>query len=384
MINEELKAAYLDINKPFVKDVKYQKYYTCSMLTPNLFPFDKRERAKETNVYGFKLHGVYETYEEQTEHSEKLRNTVKNYEILGDKIGELVEFDVDLADTKRNSKIIYKEEEQNEINARQFKSEISEEYFENNEVFNFEKDINNNNEESFVENDVENVDCFKEKNEMLVWKIKEAKFGCVSFYTKELKNLSEAERGKEIVAHIVHGFFDKYDDAKKFVYSKRNKYPLIFIFQVGYWCAFDKVLLNNLNCSKDKLIDRNYKLNEYMKYYMDCLENTAMEEKIRRDEYLKDATVVTDECKHLKNNLNKTEKKNHEEKNNEVQNDENNMNNLKKEEISEEDKIKNKLEEIRLMKEQLNDRLIDKTNVSEEEMENKFQKMRDLYEMLQK
>jgi hypothetical protein len=377
MINEELKAEYLDINKPFVKNVKYQKYYTCSMLTPNLFPFDKRKKAKETNVFGFKLHGVYETCEEQMEHSEKLRNIVKNYEILGDKIGELVEFDVDLADTSRNSKIVYKEEEQNEINSRQFKNEVSEKYFENNEIFNFEKDISDFGNVPNFESD----EKFEDKNEMLVWKIKEAKFACVSFYTnKSLTNLNENEKEKEIVAHIVHGFFEKNTDAQKFAYVKREKYPRIFIFQVGYWCAFDKVLSNNLNSNMEAIVERNKKLNDYMKYYMDCLENTAMEEKIRRDEYLKDATVVTEEYKHLKNNLKKCEPS----KDENNRNDENNENNeFKKDEISEEDKIKNKLEEIRLMKEQLNERLIEKTVVSEEEMELKFQKMRDMYEILQ-
>lgn len=383
MINEELKAEYLDINKPFIKNVKYQKYYTCSMLTPNLFPFNKRERAKDTNVYGFKLHGVYETYKDQTEHSEKLRNIVKNYEILGDKIGEFVEFDVDLADTTRNSKIVYKEEEQNEINSRQFKSEVSEKYFENNEALDFKNEIVDAGNETFdAENfnnkfNDDNKEIFEEKNEMLVWKIKEAKFGCVSFYTnKMLQQLSDSEKEKEIVAHIVHGFFENRMDAQKYVFSKRDKYPRIFIFQVGYWCAFDKVLLNNLNSSMELLIERNSKLNEYMKFYIDCLENTAMEEKIRRDEYLKDATVVTEEYKHLKNNLNSKE-----EPAKEIEVDEEKV--FKKEEISEEDKIKNKLEEIRLMKEQLNERLIEKTVVTDEEMETKFQKMRDLYEMLQ-
>ena len=54
-MNKELKAEHLDINKSFVKNVKYQRFYTCSMLAPNCFPMSKRDSVKNQEIYGFKL-----------------------------------------------------------------------------------------------------------------------------------------------------------------------------------------------------------------------------------------------------------------------------------------------------------------------------------------
>ena len=167
-MNEELKAEHLDINKPFVKNVKYQRFYTCSMLAPNCFPMSKRDSVRDQDIYGFKLHGVYEDEKEQEEHSDKVRNIVKNYEVFGDKIGELIEFDVDIADTERNSKIVYKEEEQNEINNRQYKQEICKTYKDNKDELDFSEILNQNPIENNLDID-ENY--FSQKEQTFVWSI---------------------------------------------------------------------------------------------------------------------------------------------------------------------------------------------------------------------
>ena len=36
---------YLIANRPYSKNVKNQKYYSCSMLAPNTFPLSKRDKA---------------------------------------------------------------------------------------------------------------------------------------------------------------------------------------------------------------------------------------------------------------------------------------------------------------------------------------------------
>ena len=374
-MNEELKAKHLDINKPFVKNVKYQRFYTCSMLAPNCFPMSKRDSVRDQDIYGFKLHGVYEDEKEQEEHSEKIRNIVKNYEVFGDKIGELIEFDVDIADTERNSKIVYKEEEQNEINNRQYKQEICKTYKDNKDELNFSEILSQNPIENNMEID-ENY--FSQKDQTFVWGISEAKFACVSFYTPEMvPNIPDKFKNKKIAGHIVHGFFDKVKDAQTYAYSQRKKYPMIFIMQVGNWCAFDVNLVNNSNPDPQLPIIRTQKLNDFMKQYLDSLEKTALEEKERKDKYLKEANVVTEEYKHLKNNEIKVDdERTVEETNNEdeITLDSNNFNT--------EMDINKKLDEIKERREQLEQRVNNNQNISMEEMERKFDRMKELYEKL--
>lgn len=374
-MNEELKAEYLDINKPFVKNVKYQRFYTCSMLAPNCFPMSKRDSVRDQEIYGFKLHGVYEDEKEQEEHSDKIRNIVKNYEVFGDKIGELIEFDVDIADTERNSKIVYKEEEQNEINNRQYKQEICKTYKDNKDELNFSEILSQNPIENNMEID-ENY--FSQKEQTFVWGISEAKFACVSFYTPEMvPNIPDKFKDKKIAGHIVHGFFDKVKDAQTYAYSQRKKYPMIFIMQVGNWCAFDVNLVNNSNPDPQLPIIRTQKLNDFMKLYLDSLEQTALEEKERKDKYLKEANVVTEEYKHLKNNEIKVDdERTVEETNNEdeITLDSNNFNT--------EMDINKKLDEIKERREQLEQRVNTNQNISMEEMERKFDRMKELYEKL--
>jgi hypothetical protein len=374
-MNEELKAEYLDINKPFVKNVKYQRFYTCSMLAPNCFPMSKRDSVRDQDIYGFKLHGVYEDEKDQEEHSDKVRNIVKNYEVFGDKIGELIEFDVDIADTERNSKIVYKEEEQNEINNRQYKQEICKTYKDNKDELDFSEILNQNPIENNLDID-ENY--FSQKEQTFVWSINEARFACVSFYTPEMiPNIPDKFKDKKIAGHIVHGFFDKVKDAQTYAYSQRKKYPMIFIMQVGNWCAFDVNLVNNSNPDPQLPIIRTQKLNDFMKLYLDSLEQTALEEKERKDKYLKEANVVTDEYKHLKNNEIKVDdERTVEETNNEdeITLDSNNFNT--------EMDINKKLDEIKERREQLEHRVNNNQNISMEEMESKFNRMKELYEKL--
>jgi hypothetical protein len=374
-MNKELKAEYLDINKPFVKNVKYQRFYTCSMLAPNCFPMSKRDSVRDQDIYGFKLHGVYEDEKEQEEHSDKVRNIVKNYEVFGDKIGELIEFDVDIADTERNSKIVYKEEEQNEINNRQYKQEICKTYKDNKDELDFSEILNQNPIENNLDID-ENY--FSQKEQTFVWSINEARFACVSFYTPEMiPNIPDKFKNKKIAGHIVHGFFDKVKDAKTYAYSQRKKYPMIFIMQTGNWCAFDVNLVNNSNPDPQSPIIRTQKLNDFMKLYLDSLEQTALEEKERKDKYLKDANVVTEEYTHLKNNEIKVDdERTVEETNNEdeITLDSNNFNT--------EMDINKKLDEIKERREQLEHRVNNNQNISMEEMESKFNRMKELYSKL--
>lgn len=374
-MNEALKAEYLDINKPFVKNVKYQRFYTCSMLAPNCFPMSKRDSVRDQDIYGFKLYGVYDDEKEQAEQLDKIRNIVKNYEVFGDKIGELIEFDADIADPERNSKIVYKEEEQNEINNRQYKQEICKTYKDNKDELDFSEILNQNPIENNLDID-ENY--FSQKEQTFVWSINEARFACVSFYTPEMiPNIPDKFKDKKIAGHIVHGFFDKVKDAQTYAYSQRKKYPMIFIMQTGNWCAFDVNLVNNSNPDPQLPIIRTQKLNDFMKLYLDSLEQTALEEKERKDKYLKEANVVTDEYKHLKNNEIKVDdERTVEETNNEdeITLDSNNFNT--------EMDINKKLDEIKERREQLEHRVNNNQNISMEEMESKFDRMKELFEKL--
>ena len=374
-MNEELKAEHLDINKSFVKNVKYQRFYTCSMLSPNCFPMSKRDSVKDQEIYGFKLHGVYEDEKDQEEHSDKVRNIVKNYEVYGDKVGELIEFDVDIADTERNSKIVYKEEEQNEINNRQYKQEVCKTYKDNKDELNFSEILSQNPIENNLDID-ENY--FSQKEQTFVWSINEARFACVSFYTPEMvPNIPDKFKDKKIAGHIVHGFFDKVKDAQTYAYSQRKKYPMIFIMQTGNWCAFDVNLANNSNPDPQLPIIRTQKLNDFMKLYLNSLEQTALEEKERKDKYLKEANVVTGEYSHLKNNEIKVDDKQTVEETNNDDGDTLDSNN-----INTEMDINKKLDEIKKRREQLEHRVNNNQNISMEEMESKFDRMKELYEKL--
>jgi hypothetical protein len=114
-----------------------------------------------------------------------------------------------------------------------------------------------------------------------------------------------------------------------------------------------------------------------MKLYLDSLEQTALEEKERKDKYLKEANVVTEEYKHLKNNEIKVDdKKTVDETNNDdnITLDNNNFNT--------EMDINKKLDEIKERREQLEHRVNNNQNISMEEMESKFNRMKELYEKL--
>ena len=92
---------------------------------------------------------------------------------------------------------------------------------------------------------------------------------------------------------------------------------------------------------------------------------------------MKDVNVVTEEYKHLKNNEIKMEDdRKVEETNNEdeITLDSNNFNT--------EMDINKKLDEIKKRREQLEQRINNNKNISMEEMERKFDRMKELYEKL--
>ena len=267
---------YLTTSRPYSKNVKNQRYYSCSMLTPNSFPLSKRDKAVNKDVYGFQVHGVYEDEEDMREHCLKLQKVIKNFDILPNEIGNLVDFDIDICDYE-DAEIVYREEELNNINKKDFAQDIEKEKQDN---------LNENKEQDI------SMDQFKKKDTTFVNQVKHHNYVCVSYITKNmLKNIPEKSKNKNIVGHIVHGVFEKYVDAHKYQNLMVNEFPMMVVDKVGEM----NVVHLDLNVMKDDKSRETFKpsLNLFMKSYMDALEEDGNDEKIRKEAQLQGAEIVT-------------------------------------------------------------------------------------------
>ena len=277
---------YLTPNRAYSKNVKNQRYYSCSMLTPNAFPLSKRDKAVSQDVYGFQVHGVYETEEEMRDHCLKLQKVIKNFDVLPNEVGNLVDFDIDICDYE-DAEIVYREEELNNINKKDFS-----------------KDVETKEEKVETDTaDVENIgggdtggemnlNRFKKRDNTFVNQVKHHNFVCVSYISRDmLKNIPEKSKNKKFVGHIVHGVFEKYVDAHKYQNMMTKEFPMMVIDKVGEM----NVVHQDLNVMKDDKVRDTHKpsLNLFMKLYLDCLEEDGNDEKIRKEAQLQGAEIVT-------------------------------------------------------------------------------------------
>jgi hypothetical protein len=274
---------YLTPNRPYSKNVKNQRYYSCSMLTPNSFPLSKRDKTVSQDVYGFQVHGVYENEEEMREHCLKLQKVIKNFDVLPNEIGNLVDFDIDICEYE-DAEIVYREEELNNINKKEFTKDLEK------EVKTEEVGIVSENTDDLTGE--MNINRFTKKDKTFVNQVKHHNFVCVSYISKEmLKNIPEKSKNKKFVGHIVHGIFEKFVDAQKYQHMMSKEFPMMVVDKVGEM----NIVHSDLNVMKDDKVRDIHKpsLNSFMKLYMDCLEEDGNDEKIRKEAQLQGAEIVT-------------------------------------------------------------------------------------------
>ena len=271
---------YLTPNRPYSKNVKNQRYYSCSMLTPNAFPLSKRDKATNQDVYGFQVHGVYETDEEMRDHCLKLQKVIKNFDVLPNEVGNLVDFDIDICEYE-DAEIVYREEELNNINKKDFSKDLES-----------KEEIIDNMDETTEMNETVNLNRYVKKDNTFVNQIKHHNYACVSYISRDMmKNIPEKSKNKKFIGHIVHGIFEKYVDAQKYQNLMTKEYPMMVIDIVGEM----NVVHLDLNVMKDDKVRDTYKpsLNLFMKLYLDCLEEDGTDEKIRKEAQLQGAEIVT-------------------------------------------------------------------------------------------
>jgi hypothetical protein len=293
-----LNAPYLTVDAPFKTNISRQLYYSCSMLTPNIYPLDHRNKYKDMEVYGFKVYAVYDSEEVGRNHVKELEQIHSNIEIFLHEVGILTEFDVDIGDPNRTSVIVYADERQNEIANDVFKKPIIEKKPEENTpatLYTAEEISKCLESENVWEND-----------NIMVHKITNPLFACVSFYTPEMfgKTL-EDYNGKRIIAHKMHGAFDNMNNAIKFANSdkiKKNN-PAVFSIEMckwgTIWANYKKNFTDN---TMDALMFKINKLNGYMKDYEECIDKANEEMQKRKNESLKGKEVVTEKYAFLKEN----------------------------------------------------------------------------------
>ena len=278
----DLTAEHLTFNPPFIHYVKQQRYFNVSMLSPHCFPIHKRdERVMNQEVYGIKIHGCFSNEEEQMKQCDKLQKVEKIHDIFPGDIRTIYEFDMDINDDAyKQSKIVYREEQLNNVLNSDFVNSVNEKK----EFVEEEFDSNNVDEKEFQK--------FNSTQKYFNFPVEHQNYACVVFYTdKMLSKFPHLIKGKKIPLFMVLGFFEKLSDAQKFIYSQREEFPLIFTVEVGKWCAFDVELMKNADASQH--VARTQSLNSYKKLLIDILNEEGMEEKERKDQALNGAKVVT-------------------------------------------------------------------------------------------
>ena len=100
-------------------------------------------------------------------------------------------------------------------------------------------------------------------------------------------------KDQKILGVKVRGVFETYEDAKIQAekLQKQDKYHNIFVGEVGKWLPFN-VDIGSME-TEEEPVYREQALNQYMKAYKDCLKEEEVTEKIRKEESLKGANVVT-------------------------------------------------------------------------------------------
>jgi hypothetical protein len=103
-------------------------------------------------------------------------------------------------------------------------------------------------------------------------------------------SILKLSNGKQLFR--LRGAFEEYNDAVKRVdeLKKTDKASFIFIGEMGKWLA---IYLDLPKMNSGESNERNDLLNNFMKQYKDSLYEEEQEEKKRKDELLKGATVVT-------------------------------------------------------------------------------------------
>lgn len=159
---------YLDEDKPFRKMIKHQNYCVASMLTPNSFPESKYESVKDEKVWGIKIRGVFETYEDSKDRLDHLQKCDKYHNIFSMDIGEFLPLDVDMTKVETQDAPVYREKELNTYMRSVNEREAEDDRPDNSEIDTKKLVIENDTEDventSTVNEDAEEVDNGKTNN----------------------------------------------------------------------------------------------------------------------------------------------------------------------------------------------------------------------------
>lgn len=104
---------YLDEDKPFRKLIKHQNYCVVSMLTPHTFPESKYEEVKNKKIWGIKIRGIFETFEDAQERSDHLQKVDKFNNVFCHDVGEFLPLDVDMTAIETEKPTVYRESQLN-------------------------------------------------------------------------------------------------------------------------------------------------------------------------------------------------------------------------------------------------------------------------------
>jgi hypothetical protein len=105
-------------------------------------------------------------------------------------------------------------------------------------------------------------------------------------------------KDQKILGIKFRGVYDEYSEAtaRAEQLQKNDKYHNVFVGEIGKWLPFD---VDASNMGSEDQVYREKSLNKYMKSYKEALHEEEVEEKERKENMLKDATVVTEKPEEL-------------------------------------------------------------------------------------
>ena len=99
---------HLDEDKPLRQNVSNQNYFNCCILNLQSFPETRRDEFKDVPVWGLKIRGSYEVYEDSAEKAEQSQKIDKYHNVFVGEVGKNYPADIDVA-TMGSEDQVYRE-----------------------------------------------------------------------------------------------------------------------------------------------------------------------------------------------------------------------------------------------------------------------------------